>query len=249
MDVPSIPALTSSPDFDRWLDEHLEAMLNRVAAFFPLSLRRCPLVSDALDGALEPIKADPRQFAALDRLLQEHAHEQLTRMMNSITGMAVNMVRSYPDLARVVDDVPNQVYLRLCDMSPRSWFDPTRSGAFWGWLRGVTYHVARKMLDREQRALGHASLDLGVPVASSAPPPDAGLLQESPPPIHELVRQMLAALSDPLDRRIFSLRFVENRAVEEIAGDVAMTAVAVYQRIHRLREKLREGGFGGLRGD
>jgi hypothetical protein len=248
MDEHTLPAYTGSTDFAQWLDEHVERLLAHTAAFFPASLRKCPLVSDALDGALEPIKADPDRFASLDRLLQEQAGYQLTRMLNNVTSMAANLVRAYPNLSRVREEVPNQVYVHLCEMGPRGWFDPARGGAFWGWLKGVTFHVAMKLLSREQKALRHAPLETASPMVWPEPP-DAERLRGPPLSVHQLIDQMVAALPDAVDRRIFTLRFIQNGEVEAIARELEMKPAAVYQRIHRLRQKLRDEGFSRLQGD
>ena len=57
MDQQGLPEHTGSADFARWADEHFEQLLACAAAFFPDSLRKCPLVGDAVDGALEALKA------------------------------------------------------------------------------------------------------------------------------------------------------------------------------------------------
>jgi RNA polymerase sigma factor (sigma-70 family) len=249
MEAELIPPCPRVPDFGGWVEEHFERLLARMATFFLPSLRRCPLVAEALEGTLEALQADPGRFTTLDRLLQEHSSQQILRMMNNITGMAVNFMRTYPDLFRVVDEVPNEVYVQLGEMSSRGWFDPTRGGAFWGWLRSVTFHVAMKMLDREQKALRHAPLVPGAGIASAEPPPETELFKEPQPSIQELVGRMLTALPDPRDREVFRRRFLEGAGVEEIAGEFGLSPAAVYQRIHRLRRRLSGEGFGGTQSD
>lgn len=55
----------------------------------------------------------------------------------------------------------------------------------------------------------------------------------------EYSRQISAALSDT-DAALFSMRYIEDLKIEDIAARMDMSVPAVTTRLHRLRKKLRE---------
>jgi DNA-directed RNA polymerase specialized sigma24 family protein len=58
------------------------------------------------------------------------------------------------------------------------------------------------------------------------------------PPLQQLHAQFETSLTDPLDREIYHRKFVVGQKTAVLAGDLGLTTDAVYQRIHRIKERL-----------
>ena len=81
-------------------------------------------------------------------------------------------------------------------------------------------HLVQKQFDRQKRAQNCITLDERLT-------------------FEEYSRQISAALSDT-DAALFSMRYIEDLKIEDIAARMNMSVPAVTTRLHRLRKKLRE---------
>lgn len=91
----------------------------------------------------------------------------------------------------------------------------------------------QKQFDRQKRAQNCITLDEVIEIPAQHTDPDERLTFE------EYSRQISAALSDT-DAALFSMRYIEDLKIEDIAARMNMSVPAVTTRLHRLRKKLRE---------
>ena len=91
----------------------------------------------------------------------------------------------------------------------------------------------QKQFDRQKRAQNCIALDEVIEIPAQNADPDERLTFE------EYSRQISAALSDT-DAALFSMRYIEDLKIEDIAARMDMSVPAVTTRLHRLRKKLRE---------
>lgn len=91
----------------------------------------------------------------------------------------------------------------------------------------------QKQFDRQKRAQTCITLDEVIEIPAQHADPDERLTFE------EYSRQISAALSDT-DAALFSMRYIEDLKIEDIAARMNMSVPAVTTRLHRLRKKLRE---------
>ena len=96
-----------------------------------------------------------------------------------------------------------------------------------------TDHLVQKQFDRQKRAQNCITLDEVIEIPAQNADPDERLTFE------EYSRQISAALSDT-DAALFSMRYIEDLKIEDIAARMDMSVPAVTTRLHRLRKKLRE---------
>ena len=113
--------------------------------------------------------------------------------------------------------------------------DPHKSedvaqGAF---LYRTADHLVQKQFNRQKRAQNCITLDEVIEIPAQNADPDERLTFE------EYSRQISAALSDT-DAALFSMRYIEDLKIEDIAARMDMSVPAVTTRLHRLRKKLRE---------
>lgn len=94
-------------------------------------------------------------------------------------------------------------------------------------------HLVQKQFDRQKRAQNCITLDEVIEIPAQHADPDERLTFE------EYSRQISAALSDT-DAALFSMRYIEDLKIEDIAVRMNMSVPAVTTRLHRLRKKLRE---------
>ena len=94
-------------------------------------------------------------------------------------------------------------------------------------------HLVQKQFDRQKRAQNCITLDEVIEIPAQNADPDERLTFE------EYSRQISAALSDT-DAAMFSMRYIEDLKIEDIAARMNMSVPAVTTRLHRLRKKLRE---------
>ena len=94
-------------------------------------------------------------------------------------------------------------------------------------------HLVQKQFDRQKWAQNCITLDEVIEIPAQHADPDERLTFE------EYSRQISAALSDT-DAALFSMRYIEDLKIEDIAARMNMSVPAVTTRLHRLRKKLRE---------
>jgi RNA polymerase sigma-70 factor (ECF subfamily) len=111
-------------------------------------------------------------------------------------------------------------------------FDPA-AGTFAGWLRGIAANLLRNRFRRERRLNG---LVTAAGLRGSNPEPaDAELLR------HERAERIARALAELPERHEAALRakYLEGRAVADIAADWQETPKAVESLLTRAREAFR----------
>jgi len=205
-----------------------------------------PLSSDHADSAsqereerllLEAVAGDD---LALEELLVSR-HEQLVRHIQRQMSSQVQ--------GRVApEDIAQQTYLQV--FKSIGAFQPRGVGAFYAWLKTV---AGRKLIDasrsrgRERLApkplpvgadsqgqSGAASL-LGLLAASGACPGGEAMADE----LRDAFRVALVNLPDNY-REVVQLRYLEDRPLEEVAQQLAVTPGAARGLCHRARQALRD---------
>ena len=158
----------------------------------------------------------------------------------NLTKHVSNVVKNYPALRQYRHDIIQESFLVIS--TGTACYDPAKSvqskgplGAFYAWVNGVVHNVARKTL----RQLRSTQSDTGFfPILASKEKSPA--CDQTECTFEELEKRGLKVLTDPVDREIFLRHFVHGNAVDTIAEVVGVKAMAVYQRIHRMRQKLRD---------
>lgn len=228
MDITLSPPQSDPRGFDAWFAEHEDRLRAAAAAFFPATLRNSPLVDAAVAGTADQLRENPGQ--PLESLLKAQADDQLVFLWNRVKYMALKLVKAWPEMGRVVEDVPTQVLLVL--LKGTTAFDSAKGG-FWGWVKGVTKKVAMQLLTRERRTDDYIRCESDTPAVVIDP------LPADVPGLSELLAGFRAELDDPTDLQIFDLRFVENRTVEEIEVLTGLKKMTVYKRIQRIKDRFR----------
>lgn len=112
-----------------------------------------------------------------------------------------------------------------------------RSGEVFTAPRAFLYrtadHLVQKQFERNKKAQNCTTLEEVIEIPAQNADPDERLTFE------EYSRQISAALSDK-DAALFSMRYIEDLKIEDIAARLDMSIPAVTTRLHRLRKKLRE---------
>ena len=140
----------------------------------------------------------------------------------------------------VVDDVTQDVWVVLVHKLPKWKFDPM-IGSIGAWVTKIAQRLAVKRARRHARQqAGSLSKAHDDTLVDAEPGPDIEFewMQE-----HELfgalVREFAASLHER-DGRIIVLRFVESRAVSEIAHELKVSDDCVWSVLHRVIPKLRD---------
>jgi RNA polymerase sigma-70 factor (ECF subfamily) len=156
-------------------------------------------------------KADPRRFAELYELHFERVYAYVVRRMGSRAE---------------AEDLTSEVFHHaLANIGRFEW----RGAPFAAWLYRI---AANAIADRWQRT----ARERGNPVAAEPQAPgDAGLEE-----VEERARifRQVSALP-PEQRRVIVLRFVEDKSIREIAGELGRSEGAVKQLQFRALENLR----------
>jgi RNA polymerase sigma-70 factor, ECF subfamily len=148
------------------------------------------------------------------------------------------------------DDVLQQTYLNAFRSISR--FEPRGGGSFYGWLRLIAERQlmdACKKRDREQLSEKAAHSPAGAAGGDNSSL--RGLLSlvagDEPVPgqeamLHELQGEFHVALAEMPEnyRQIVTLRYLEDRPLEEVAQILGMSEGAVRGLCHRARQHLKE---------
>lgn len=202
-------------------------------------------LGDSSPGAAADIDPDLlRDTQAYLRCLLAHqpadqslhdAWEQFYLTYNSLLGSFAQTCRVPPeDLHDVLQDVWKQLLTAL----PRLRYD-SRRGRFRSWLFAVVHSKAANL--RRRRARHHAQ-SLGRQEAALAGRDDDPATSCERRDRQEVVQQVLAALRQqvsPRGYRLVYLRWIEGRAMSEIATALDLTPRQVWFLHHRMKLKLR----------
>ena len=167
---------------------------------------------------------DPRPDEELMTLLRTGQEEPLGVL---ISRHGTDLVRFFllrsrdPDAAQ---DLANETFYRI--FSKARTFEPSKR--FRPWFFTVALNVWRAWARRRKPA--------EVPLDKL---PETAEEQPLPAPGRDRAARLLARLSD-VDREILVLRHYEGLKLKEIARQLGMTPGAVYTRLFRALEKLRE---------
>lgn len=121
-----------------------------------------------------------------------------------------------------VEDVVSETFVAAIRGIDR--FDPQR-GAVYSWLVGIAKNKRNDFLRRQQREA----------IAGSRLP-----VEESSPPDIERIRQVLLELDDD-ERLALEWKYLEGRAVREIAQRLGRTEKAIEALLYRARGRCRDG--------
>jgi RNA polymerase sigma-70 factor (ECF subfamily) len=167
---------------------------------------------------------DPRPDEELMTLLRTGQDEPLGVLISRHGGDLVRffLIRSRdPDAAQ---DLANETFYRI--FSKARTFEPSKR--FRPWFFTVALNVWRAWQRRRKPP--------EIPLDRL---PEAAEEQPRPSPGRERALQLLGQLSD-IDREILVLRHYEGLKLKEIARQLGLTPGAVYTRLFRALEKLRE---------
>ncbi len=142
-----------------------------------------------------------------------------------------------------VDDLTNELFLRLFDDDCRMLRRLHRPQSVYAWLVTVAQHLA---IDNLRRRNLHARVtnELQSTLPQHAPPVSASVVASEK---KELVRQCLLQL-EALDRLVIELYYLQGLTYAEISGILSLNPNTVAARIRRAKGKLREI-LGDLRGE
>src|SRR5258707_8409873 len=116
------------------------------AELFPPSLRKSPLVDDAVDDAIAVLQKHPADKRQVEQVVRNHVNDQLNAMGLRVRSFAAAMTaRHHWQLD--VDDVWQEVFLLICRMQKS--FDPAVQDKFWSWVFGVAKNVMRHLARKE----------------------------------------------------------------------------------------------------
>lgn len=172
----------------------------------------------------ERSEPDPRPDEELMTLLRTGQDEPLGVLISRHGGDLVRffLIRSRdPDAAQ---DLANETFYRI--FAKARTFEPSKR--FRPWFFTVALNVWRAW--QRRRKPPEVPLDR-LPEAAEEQPP--------PPPGRDRAVQLLSQLSD-IDREILVLRHYEGLKLKDIARQLGLSPGAVYTRLFRALEKLRE---------
>jgi DNA-directed RNA polymerase specialized sigma24 family protein len=223
----------SGSDIEQVVESRFAELYQRAGQEFPASLRRSPLVGYALEKAIARLRqgGDRHSF---DKFLREQARDEKAGLVRAVQLMICNLVKRNKALARVADDIPNEVYVSLHRTS--AVYDPA-GAPFYGWLRAVSYRVAMRLLTKEF-ARSARTAEGADPALLVAPAPEPGASRDPIPSFAEILQQLIDALPDELDRRILHLRFHHAQPNESVARHLGLTMNGLYKRFERIRKRL-----------
>lgn len=180
-----------------------------------------------------------------DALLTE-AWDQFYQTYSTILS---RFASCYDLSASEVDDLVQEVWVKVIRRLPEFHWDRNRGG-----LRTWLYLLVRSQAIDHIRAKGRRAvvsngvslLDEREPLDLASNPADAVEKQWR----HELVQTVLEeirASSSPANYDVIRLRFVEGKSVDEVAAALDMTREQVWDRQHRMLQKIRAavGAFTG----
>jgi DNA-directed RNA polymerase specialized sigma24 family protein len=226
-----------SPDgFSAMGPEDLEGLRRRAVEILPSSLEHSPLVERAVDQA---VRRSRTGFRPPGDLLRDQVDIELAALVSAVKHMSLKMVKKNKGFARIVDDVPTEVFLSLNSTS--SAYDPGR-GSFYAWLRGMTYLASVRLLTNELTAVHRltSAVDPAViPDPGSAP----GEERQSLPPLDEILALFKEHLPDPIDHQILVLKFKNQLSSERVAAQLDLNVNTVYKRFERIKKKLSPLGI------
>ena len=107
---------------------------------------------------------------------------------------------------------------------------------FTAYVRAMLVNLGRDLVrERARRRERETPIEAASGVASAAQSPDAGMIDDQ---TRAAVRAALRLLA-PGDRHVLVQHVVAGRPATEVAVEMGLTVNALYQRLHRARERLR----------
>jgi RNA polymerase sigma-70 factor (ECF subfamily) len=165
--------------------------------------------------------------------------EIMHRYQVKILAVAQSLLHNRADAEEITQDTFVRAHLNLARFRGDS--------SLATWLHRIALNLARNRYWYFFRRRRHATFSLDCPIGPEGDATVADLIAaDSPDPARESSRGEFAALVaaslerlDPVHRKILSLRVLQNKSYDEIAGELGINPGTVKSRIARAREKLR----------